>query len=399
MNGPLILCIRRDISMLINRHSQAGFAIVEVLVAVVVLSIGFIEFSRAFRNINSSANQAVAMTKASNFANATMERVMSNNFDAKGNQANGYALIFGGNDYIDIGNVSNDIRTISFWVQASDITSNTDYVIALNGTNYIKIADGMVTVVANPSLDPDPIYYVNAVPGERSIASINSWYHVAITTSSAINASAVEIGRWDNGLDPARFFTGKIDEVRLWSNVRDALEIKTYYNKKISNPYSDSNLKLYYMFDNSSGAIAYDHSASKKHKTIINATWTDQFASWSSNLGREGESTWSTHNDVDDFHTISYVDSDYSGLDSIPASNNFSGLGGQVYVKYVSLNTGTAGTSEDPYTFVDSAEPTDYKQITVKVGIPGTTDSTQIDAIKSAKADQGYPLAFSPYGK
>ena len=67
-------------------------------------------------------------------------------------------------------------------------------------------------------------------------------------------------------------------------------------------------------------------------------------------------------------------------------------------MKYVSLNTGTAGTIEDPYTFVDSAEPTDYKQITVKVGIPGTTDSTQIDAIKSAKVGQGYPLTFSPYG-
>ena len=78
-------------------------------------------------------------------------------------------------------------------------------------------------------------------------------------------------------------------------------------------------------------------------------------------------------------------------------SNNFSGLGGRIYVKYISLNGGS-GTSEDPYTFNDSGTPTDYKQITVKVGIPGTTDSTQIDAIKSAKVDQGYGLTFSPYG-
>ena len=58
-------------------RTQAGFAIVEVLVATVVISIGFLELSRAFRNISSVANQAVAMTKASNVANATMERVMS----------------------------------------------------------------------------------------------------------------------------------------------------------------------------------------------------------------------------------------------------------------------------------------------------------------------------------
>jgi hypothetical protein len=86
------------------------------------------------------------------------------------------------------------------------------------------------------------------------------------------------------------------------------------------------------------------------------------------------ESAWSGYNDVDDFHTVSFIDSDYDGLDE--GSPNFSGLGGRVYVKYISLNGG-AGTSGDPYTFNDSGPPTDYKQITVKVGILGTTDSTQ----------------------
>ena len=61
--------------MLINSRAHTGFAIVEVLVATVVLSVGFLDLARAFRNINGVANQAVAMTKASNLANATMERV------------------------------------------------------------------------------------------------------------------------------------------------------------------------------------------------------------------------------------------------------------------------------------------------------------------------------------
>ena len=140
-----------------------------------------------------------------------------------------------------------------------------------------------------------------------------------------------------------------------------------------------------------SGDIIYDHSASMVHGSKTGATWTNASASWSATSGREGETTWSTNNDVDDFHTLSFVDSDYSGLDA--GSNNFSGLGGRVYVKYVSLNTGGS-----PYTFDDSGTPTDYKQITVKVGIPGSTDSTQLNAIKTAKADQGYTLTFSPYG-
>ena len=70
---------------IIKPHNQRGFAIVEVLIATVVLAIGFIELTRAFKNISSVAVRAVAMTRASNLTHATMERVMSQNFDARGN--------------------------------------------------------------------------------------------------------------------------------------------------------------------------------------------------------------------------------------------------------------------------------------------------------------------------
>ena len=124
VNEPLILCPRQDISMLSKLRAQAGFAIVEVLVATVVLAIGFLELARAFRNINSVANQAVAMTKASNLAHSTMERVMAQNFDARGNdlEFGDYALDFDGtNDYVVIAdNPSLDFGSgasfsISFW--------------------------------------------------------------------------------------------------------------------------------------------------------------------------------------------------------------------------------------------------------------------------------------------
>ena len=371
-------------------RGKPGYAITEVLVATVVLSIGFIELTNAYSNISRVANQAVAMTKASNLSHATMERIISQNFDAKGNEAGDYALVFDGtDDYVDIGNVATGIKTISFWVEADDISTHTDYVIDLNGTDYIKIVNGEVTV---NNID-SPTYYINAVAGERTIATIDAWYHVAITTATGIVADDVDIGRVE-GID-TEFFFGKIDEVRLWNDVRTASEILTYYNKSYPNPYDDNTLKLYYKLNNGSGSIVYDYSSSSiSHGTITNAIWTSQSSSWSITLGREGEAKetiWSTHNDVDDFHTISFVDSDYTGLAA--GSNNFSGLGGRIYVKYVSLNTGGA-----PYTFDDSGTPTDYKQITVKVGIPGSTDSTQLNAIKTAKAEQGYTLTFSPYG-
>jgi len=376
-----------------KRQAKAGFAIVEVLVATVVLAIGFLELARAFRNINSVANQAVAMTKASNLANATMERVMAQEFDAKGNEAGGYALDFDGdNDWVNIGAVHNDIQTISFWIQA-DAVDGTRNVIDLNGADYISIVGGEVTAVGITS----PTYYINAVAGERTITT-GAWYHVAVTTATPIDAGDaddVDIGRVVTAAIDEEYFDGKIDDVRLWDDVRTDAEILAYYKRSITNPYAEGSLVLYCPMNNGTGDVVFDHSAKRNHGDFSNMDNNDWVTGYSTSLGREGETTWSGNDDVDDFHTVSFKDGDYTGLDA--GSNNFSGLGGRVYVKYISLNGGS-GTSGDPYTFNDSGTPTDYKQITVKVGIPGTTDSTQIDAIKSAKVDQGYGLTFSPYG-
>ena len=387
MSELLLLLLLQDIYMpIINTKYNSGFAIVEVLLATVVLAIGFIEITRAFGNISRVASRAVAMTRASNLTHATMERVMSENFDAKGNEAGGFALDFdGSNDYVDVGNVATGIQTISFWVEVDDITSRTDHVLDLNGTDYIKIVNGEVTV---NNID-NPTYYINGISGNRTIASIDAWYHVAVTTATGINVTDMDIGRVEG--ETPEYFDGKIDEVRLWDDIRTVNEISSYYNTSISNAYADASLKLYYKANDRPGLAVYDYSTSKVHGTISGATWTSASASWTVILGREGESSWSANNDVDDFHTLSFVEGDYTGLDA--GSDDFTGLGGRVYVKYVSLNT-----SGSPYTFDDSATPTDYKQITVKVGLPGSTDSTTLNAIKTAKATQGYTLTSSPYG-
>ena len=388
MSERLQLLRQQDIYMrIIKSKYYSGFAIVEVLLATVVLAIGFIELTRAFSGISSVAVRAVAMTRASNLNHAIMERVMSQNFDARGNEAGDSALDFDGVDgQVGVGNVAAGIQTISFWVEADNIAARTDHVLDLNGTDYVKIVNGEVTV---NNID-NPTYYINGVSGNRTIASIDAWYHVAITTATGINASAVTIGRVA-GQTP-EYFDGKIDEVRLWNDVRTASEILSYHAKSISNPFSDTSLKLYYKMDNRSALVIYDYSSSSIHGTISGGTsWTNVSAGWSITLGREGETTWSGNNDVDDFHTLSFVDGNYTDLDA--GNDNFTGIGGRIYVKYVSLNT-----SGSPYTFDDSATPTDFKQITVKVGLPASTDSTELHAIKSSKASQGYTLTSAPYG-
>ena len=390
MNAPLQLLLQQDIYMrIIKSKHYSGFAIVEVLVATVVLAIGFIELTRAFSGISSVAVRAVAMTRASNLNHAIMERVMSNSFDAKGNEAGDYSLVFDGSDYVDVGNVFDGIQTISFWLDVDDIGTGNVNILGLNNSEYIRINNG--TLQSN--ID-DPTFYVNGVQGVTTVGSADRWYHIAITTGTtadpgtAVNADNVQIGRL---AATGATFSGAVDEVRLWNDIRTADEILTNYKIGISNPFSDSNLKLYLRMNRGSGDIIYDHSASMVHGSKTGAAWTNASASWSATLGREGETTWSGNNDVDDFHTLSFIDSDYTGLDA--GSDNFTGIGGRIYVKYVSLNT-----SGVPYTFDDSATPTDYKQITVKIGLPGSTDSTELNAIKSSKSSQGYTLTSAPYG-
>ena len=425
--------------MPIKSWVQSGFAIVEVLVATVVLAIGFLELTRAFRNINSVAVQAVAMTKASNLANATMERVMAQDFDARGNEANGKSLNFDGPDeYIDTGAPLQDTFrnsfTVSYWVKPDD--GNPASAISIFGTINSADEEG---VRSNISTDGkiDFFYESNNVSAVAITSSAvfsdgpTAWTHVALVATSGANlliyingnsvvitggnlvgidmsiwtsSDDVFIGATDDAETAVSHFVGDIDEVRIWSVTRSAASIKADYKKRINDPFNTDNLDLYYPMNNGTGSVAFDHSVNKNHGSLENMENDDWVTGYSTSLGKEYiestwhglvESAWSGYNDVDDFHTVGFIDSDYDGLDE--GSPNFSGLGGRVYVKYISLNGGS-GEPEDPYTFNDSGTPTDYKQITVKVGIPGTTDSTQVDAIKSAKVDQGYPLTFSPYG-
>ena len=421
----LLLLHQQDIFMLNKRFSVPGYAITEVLVATVVLSISFIELNRAFSSINDVANSAVAMTKASNLAHATMERIMAQDFDEKGNEKGGYALSFDGvDDYVNLGDLSvidgATQLSVSAWVKVSDLTD--DGVILAKDIHggqsqllFWRDELGQQTGRSNTfSILVSDGSNESRIEGVTGKSNDNGWHHVAFTFSAS---SSTGLRLYINGVEDAnspvstsgitalesnanslligkpvttsnKEFTGSIDEIRIWNDVRTAQEIIDNYKQRISDPYTDSNLKLYLRLNRGIGAIAFDHSSTMTHGTINGSSWIN---SWSTILGREGENTWSNYNDVDDFNGIPFKGSDYAGLDA--NSNNFSGLGGRITVIYVSLNTGT-----DPYTFDDSGTPTNYKKITVKVGIPGSTDSTRLDGLKSAKADQGYTLTFSPYG-
>ena len=178
-----------------------------------------------------------------------------------------YALSFdGSNDYVDIGNVFNDVKTISFWIHADDITSNTDQVIDLNGTDYIKIVNGEVTV---NNIDT-PTYYVNSVSGEQTITAVDTWYHVVVTTATGINVNDMDIGRLEGEID---FMDGLIDQVALWNTTFSINQVRSLYIQGRGfnvGTFGSGNLKGYWPFENN----ANDGSGNSHNGTNNGATYT-----------------------------------------------------------------------------------------------------------------------------
>ena len=398
-------------------RGSSGYAIAEVLVAVVIISISFIELSGAISKIMRAANQTVLIGKSISVAHSTMEEVMAQSFDAKGSEAGGYALEFNGTDdyillseVIDIGSTSS---TISMWVKVPVVGEGS------------LIADervGILLGIGRYSPKPNANWEINAAgqirihwneaeidfPGSSDLRD-GKWHHIAFVRDVDNDSlkgyvdGVVEIDENDAGtnleFDEAFYvgwdhrqkdlntnndhrFHGLIDELQIWDIARTQAQIIADYKTGITNPFNNSNLKLYLRMNNGVGTIAYDHSSNMVHSPITGATWTDQSSSWSTTLGTEGEDSWSKYNDVDDFHMSGgFTDSDYSQL------------GGRIYVKYVVVDPTSWAISD-----AGEGTTTDYKQITVKVGIPGSTDSTQLSAIKSAKIIQNYGLTYSPYG-
>lgn len=124
--------------------------------------------------------------------------------------------------YIDIGTGPTSTKTISLWVKQDDVSGN-EYPLDLNGTDYISIESGVVTIngIAGASL------YVNGIAGTSGVTTITAlaWHHIAITDATANDANDFDIG-----LVTAAYFDGVISDVRLYSRVLGATEIFDIYN-------------------------------------------------------------------------------------------------------------------------------------------------------------------------
>ncbi|MBN2727641.1 MAG: T9SS type A sorting domain-containing protein [Bacteroidales bacterium] len=70
------------------------------------------------------------------------------------------------------------------------------------------------------------------------------------------------------------WFNGKVDEVRLWNDVRTEEEIRQNMYRELPNPAGESNLIAYYKFNETSGSTCYD-SKNSYNATLTNMTGTE----------------------------------------------------------------------------------------------------------------------------
>jgi hypothetical protein len=124
--------------------------------------------------------------------------------------------------YLDIGACYNGVKTISLWIKQDDISGN-EYPIDLNGTDYIAVESGVVTVYGLAG----HILYVDGVVGTSGVTTIDTqWHLITVTDTTANNASDCDIGRVT-----AAYYDGLISDVRLNSVVRTPSQIKDFYEQ------------------------------------------------------------------------------------------------------------------------------------------------------------------------
>ncbi|MBF0327280.1 MAG: tandem-95 repeat protein [Alphaproteobacteria bacterium] len=205
-----------------------------------------------------------------------------------------YAISLDGtNDYASVSgiNLANSSFSVEFWSYRGG-NSDADYALSMGTVNL----DGKA-MLAGYSSTSDA--FVFGFKGDSLIYNdgdadndVGQWIHWAGTYDSVNTAlklykngtqvqqasinetysgdATVFLGKYlDSG-----YFDGRLDEVRIWSDVRTATEIKENYTKHLVG--NEDNLAALWHFDEASGTVASDATLNNRDLTLSNGpTWDD----------------------------------------------------------------------------------------------------------------------------
>ena len=255
----------------------------------------------------------------------------------------------GTNDYVDCGNEAlGGSISVECWVKPAQIA--TDWV-GFVCKNEDKASGEGVFWLGQHSTNGKVRFgvYLNgtnesALDTDGAVISNGSWYHVAATydgnyqkiyingtlvkTSSDLNTVLPSgTSNYYIGLSTAAYFAGRIDEVRIWNDVRTAAEIAD--NKDDELVGNESGLVAYYKMSDGSGTTLTDNSSNSNNGTLTNMTTSG------------GSSDWVTSN-----APIAYdnVYTDYGPAGAV-SKNSISFYKNSVYVLTLGVTPDVSGTT------------------------------------------------------
>ena len=163
----------------------------------------------------------------------------------------GSAFSFNGTgDYVGAGDVYSGVKSVEFWIKADNTTKK---ILGLNDTQYIEVSDATLAATGWTS----PTIYVDGV--EASTIDTSTWHHIVITTDTGINATSTDLGRYSTN-----YYDGILDEVRFYSRVLSASEVRYHYNR--GGPVA------HWKFDEGNGTTTFDGTDNDNDGTLGDGT-------------------------------------------------------------------------------------------------------------------------------
>ena len=166
--------------------------------------------------------------------------------------------------------------TIEFWLKTASSTLNTPILqippheFGISPSGHAAHSDGL-----NYLLQPDTLAEIND----------DQWHHIAIvndfentgallyvdTVLVAIDSLFTFVGSSALEITTAQGFTGSLSQLRVWSTVRDSIQIESSMN--VSLPGSEVGLAGYWTMNEGTGSVLFDTSTSHNFGELSNCTW------------------------------------------------------------------------------------------------------------------------------
>ena len=169
----------------------------------------------------------------------------------------------GTDDHVSVGSTGISVKTVAFRIRPDSVTSHTDYVIDLNGTDYITVVNGTVTVNGFAAATTT-IYVDGAV---SSTVTTTDFHSVVIVSDTAFTASNLVFGKVSSN-----YLNGRLFDVRLYTSELTANNAAYIHDKSGTDAGTGDLAGWWPMAEGGTSTTAHNVIANANHGTCTNIT-------------------------------------------------------------------------------------------------------------------------------